>query len=496
MKNQNNKNDYPKFEETKQALENQKIEHELINHPPIKTVEEGLAFLGIDPSQGVSTLIFESDSGLISVLRRDDHQVDLQKIKRILGLKKIRLCNPEEVLKITKCEVGFVSPYNPDLKTLADKTIIEKEYVYMGTGSPEYDLKITPTNLINFTKALLGDVLLEGVTREKRRILTGDRPTGRLHIGHYIGSLQNRVKLQDEYDQYVMIADVQALTDNFENPQKVKENIRELALDYLAVGIDPRKTTILIQSMIPEIAELTVYYLNLVTLERVLRNPTVKEEIKQKGYTKNVPAGFALYPVSQAADITAFEANLVPVGDDQLPMIEQTREIVRRFNSLYGDTLVEPQALVGNVPRLPGTDGQSKMGKSLGNCIFLADSEEEVTKKVMNMYTDPARIHPTDPGNPENNPVFVYHKAFNPNKDEVEDFEKKYREGKVGDIEIKKRLAEVLNQMLEPMRKRRKEYEDKPEEVDTILKDGTDKAREVAKETMKKVRKAIKIDYF
>src|SRR3990170_240021 len=212
----------------------------------------------------------------------------------------------------------------------------------------------------------------------KKRILTGDRPTGRLHLGHYVGSLQNRVKLQDQYEQFVLIADVQALTDNFETPQKVRENIKELALDYLAVGLDPKKTTILIQSMIPEIAELTIYYLNLVTLERVLRNPTVKEEIKQKGFSKNVPAGFAMYPVSQAADITAFQADLVPVGDDQLPMIEQTREIVRRFNSLYGDTLVEPEALLGNFPRLPGTDGKSKMGKSLGNCIFLSDSSKEV----------------------------------------------------------------------------------------------------------------------
>jgi len=220
----------------------------------------------------------------------------------------------------------------------------------------------------------------------RKRILTGDRPTGGLHLGHLVGSLQNRVKLQDEYEQYVMIADVQALTDNFENPQKVRDSARELCLDYLAVGIDPFKTTILIQSQIPEIAELTVFFLNLVTLERVLRNPTVKDEVKQKGYGQNIPAGFAVYPVSQAADITVFAANLVPVGEDQLPMIEQTREIVRKFNSLYGDVLVEPEALVGNVKRLPGTDGQAKMGKSLGNCIYLSDEEKTVTQKIMTMY--------------------------------------------------------------------------------------------------------------
>jgi tryptophanyl-tRNA synthetase len=330
----------------------------------------------------------------------------------------------------------------------------------------------------------------------KKRILTGDRPTGRLHLGHLVGSLQNRVKLQDEYDQFVMIADVQALTDNFEEPQKVRDNVKELVLDYVAVGIDPDKTTILVQSMIPEIAELTVFYLNLVTLERVLRNPTVKEEIKQKGFDKNIPAGFAMYPVSQAADITAFGAHLIPVGEDQLPMIEQTREIVRKFNSLYGDVLVEPEALLGNIKRLPGTDGQSKMGKSLGNCINISDDEKTVTQKVMGMYTDPKRVHPTDPGNPEGNPVFLYHEAFNPNKNEVEEFKSRYRSGKVGDVEIKKRLAEVLNVMLEPMRNKRAEFENKPEEIQKILVDGTAKAREVAKETMKQVRKVMKIDYF
>jgi len=330
----------------------------------------------------------------------------------------------------------------------------------------------------------------------KKRILTGDRPTGKLHLGHYVGSLKNRVKLQDSYDQFVMIADVQALTDNFEHPEEVRENIRELALDYLAVGIDPKKTTILVQSMIPEIAELTVFYLNLVTLDRVLRNPTVKDEIKQKGFGKNIPAGFAMYPVSQAADITAFNADLVPVGADQLPMIEQTREIVRKFNSLYGEVLVEPKALIGEVARLPGTDGKTKMGKSLGNCIFLSDSKEEVERKVMGMYTDPTRIHPTDPGHTEGNPVFIYHRTFNPNKEEVTVFEKRYREGKIGDIEIKKRLAEVLNDFLEPIRKRRKDYEIKPREVDQILIDGTQRARIVAKETMAKVRKTLKIDYF
>jgi tryptophanyl-tRNA synthetase len=330
---------------------------------------------------------------------------------------------------------------------------------------------------------------------DKKRILTGDRPTGQLHLGHFIGSLKNRVKLQDEYDEFIIIADVQALTDNFETPQKVRENIKELVLDYLSVGLDPKKTTFFIQSMIPEIAELTVFYMDMVTLERVLRNPTVKDEIKQKGFKKNVPAGFALYPVSQAADITAFNADLVPVGEDQLPMIELTREIVRRFNSIYGETLVEPEALVGEFPRLPGTDGGAKMSKSLGNAIFLADSKDVVSKKVMGMYTDPTRLHPTDPGRVEGNPVFVYHDAFNPDKAEVEELKERYKKGKVGDIEVKEKLASALNDFLDPIRERRKRYEENPEEVERIIKEGTLRAREVAKETMVKVRRAMKIDY-
>jgi tryptophanyl-tRNA synthetase len=331
---------------------------------------------------------------------------------------------------------------------------------------------------------------------DKKRILTGDRPTGKMHLGHFVGSLKNRVKLQDSYDQFVMIADVQALTDNFESPEKVRASIKEVLLDYLAVGIDPTKTTILIQSMIPEIAELTVFYLNLVTLERVLRNPTVKDEIKQKNFEQNIPAGFAMYPVSQAADITIFNANLVPVGEDQLPMIEQTREVVRKFNSLYGEVFVEPEALVGEVKRLPGIDGNAKMGKSLGNAIYLSDSEEELKKKVMGMYTDPTRIHATDPGKVEGNPVFVYHDVFNPNKEEVEDLKRRYEEGTVGDVEVKEKLFVALNEFLKPIRERRAEFAKDPENLDRILKEGTEKAREVAKETMEKVRKAMKIDYF
>lgn len=331
---------------------------------------------------------------------------------------------------------------------------------------------------------------------EKKRILTGDRPTGKMHLGHFVGSLKNRIKLQDSYDQFIEIADVQALTDNFADPQKVRDSVKNVLLDYLSIGIDPKKSTIFIQSMVPEIAELTVFYLDLVTLERVLRNPTVKEEIKQKGFEKNIPAGFAMYPISQAADITVFNADLVPVGEDQLPMVEQTREIVRKFNSLYGETFVEPEALLGDVKRLPGIDGNAKMGKSLGNAIYLSDSEEELKKKVMSMYTDPTRIHADDPGKVEGNPVFIYHDAFNPDKAEVEDLKERYKAGKVGDIEVKEKLFIALNEFLKPIREKRNEFDGNDELLNQILTDGNARAREVAKETMKKVKKAMKINYF
>lgn len=331
-----------------------------------------------------------------------------------------------------------------------------------------------------------------------KRILTGDRPTGKLHLGHYIGSLKNRVKLQDEYEQFVMLADVQALTDNYEDPQKIRDNIIEVAMDYLSVGIDPKKTTIFIQSQISEIAELTIFFMNLVTVVRLQRNPTVKDEMKQKGYEDNVTVGFLAYPVSQAADITFLKANLVPVGSDQLPMIEQTREIVRKFNSIYGEILVEPEGLVGDFPRLIGTDGQAKMSKSLNNSIYLSDAPEDVEKKVMSMYTDPKRIHPTDPGTIEGNPVFIYLDAFSADadKEQIAKYKEQYTKGQVGDVEVKKYLVKILNKFLDPIRKKRAEYASQPELVDRILREGTQKARLEAQKTLTEVKKAMKLDYF
>lgn len=332
---------------------------------------------------------------------------------------------------------------------------------------------------------------------KNKRILTGDRPTGKMHIGHYFGSLKNRVKMQEEYETYIEIADVQALTDNFNNPDKVRKNIREIALDYLSVGIDPEKATIFIQSMIPEIAELTVFYSNLVTISRLERNPTVKTEIAQKKelFGESVTYGFLGYPVSQAADITAFKGELVPAGEDQMPLIEQCREIVRKFNSIYGEILKEPEIVLSETKRIKGLDGNEKMGKSLGNAIYLSDSPEEITKKVMGAVTDPNRIKKDDLGNPDICMVAYYHNLFT-SKEECKAVCEECKAGKRGCVACKKQLAQNITDTLEPIREKRKYYEERPELIDKILIEGTNKARQVAKETIEEVKKAMRLDYF
>ncbi len=326
-------------------------------------------------------------------------------------------------------------------------------------------------------------------------ILTGDRPTGKLHLGHYIGSLKNRVELQDKYKQYVMVADVQALTDNADNPQKVRDNIIELLLDYLSVGIDPNKTTICIQSMIPAIAELTIFYLNLVSVSRLERNPTIKQELKLRNFSGGIPAGFLTYPVSQAADITAFGASFVPAGEDQAPMIEQTCEIVRRFNSYYGETLKEPKIILSKTPRLVGTDGKSKMSKSLGNTIYLADSPDDIEKKVMSMFTDPNHLNINDPGNTKDNPVFIYLDAFGEDKEKIAAMKAHYEKGGLGDVKVKRYLNEVLQELLEPIRKRREALQKDLDAVYKIAFDGTKEANVLTAQTLKNVKKAMRINY-
>lgn len=334
---------------------------------------------------------------------------------------------------------------------------------------------------------------------KKEILLTGDRPTGKLHIGHYIGSLKNRVQLQDEYNSFIMIADQQALTDNARNPEKIKKSLTEVALDYLAVGIDPSKVNIFIQSQIPELNELTMHYLNIVTVSRLKRNPTVKTEIKEKNFNETVPAGFLIYPVSQAADITAFKATIVPVGEDQIPMIEQTKEIVRSFNSIYQrDVLVEPNALLPEkgLGRLPGIDGKAKMSKSLGNAIYLSDSPEVIQKKIMSMYTDPNHIRVEDPGNVEDNTVFTYLDAFCTDKVKLEEMKEHYKRGGLGDVKVKRYLNDILQAELEPIRNKRNYYEQNIDYVYEVLKRGSLNARSVASKTLFEVRDAIGINYF
>lgn len=342
-------------------------------------------------------------------------------------------------------------------------------------------------------------------------ILTGDRPTGKLHVGHYVGSLRRRVQLQNsgEFDKiFIMIADAQALTDNADNPEKIRQNIIEVALDYLSCGLDPAKSTLFIQSQIPQLCELSFYYMNLVTVSRLQRNPTVKTEIAMRNFETSIPVGFFTYPISQAADITAFKATTVPVGEDQLPMLEQTKEIVRKFNMVYGDTLVEPEILLPDNKaclRLPGIDGKAKMSKSLGNCIYLSEDEKTLKQKVMSMYTDPNHIQVSDPGQVEGNTVFTYLDAFCkdeyfaeylPEYNNLEELKAHYTRGGLGDVKVKKFLLNVLNTELEPIRNRRKEFEKDIPYVYEVLKKGSDEAREVAQRTLDEVKNAMKINYF
>lgn len=335
---------------------------------------------------------------------------------------------------------------------------------------------------------------------EKKIVLTGDRPTGKLHLGHYVGSLRKRVLMQNQgiYNMFVMIADMQALTDNAKNPEKIRNSVLQIALDYLSVGLDPNKTTIYIQSQIPALSELNMYLLNLVTLSRLERNPTVKSEIQQKNFNRSIPAGFLTYPVSQTSDITAFKASLIPVGDDQEPMMEQAREIVKSFNSIYGKVLVEPEGIFPpkGQGRLPGLDGNAKMSKSLGNTIYLSDSEDTLYKKVMSIYTDPKHVNIDDPGHIEGNIVFTYLDVFGTDKDKIQDMKDHYKHGGLGDVAIKKYLFEILNEVLTPIRNKRKEYAKNPDLVYKMLEKGCAKANLIANTTLNEVKEAMGINYF
>lgn len=490
------------FEKVKQILEESDISFKLL---PVKgkSVDETVAELGIKFREGLSTLIFSVNGGekYVAVMRRDDKNINNKMLKQAVGSDNITFANEEDLKKLG-FEPGLASPIllkERKVEIILDRAVLEMNKIVCGSTSADYALEINQTDLIK----IIGESKIYSVTEPnpKRqdedkfiRVLTGDRPTGPLHLGHYLGSIKNRVELQQRYELFYLIADVQALTDNHKNPEKVANNVFQVAQDNLSCGIDPNKTTIFIQSMIPEIAELTILFMNLVSHSEVIRNPTVKTEIADKKFGDTVPFGFVAYPVSQAADILFCKSNLIPVGVDQAPMIELSKEIANRFNKIYGKEIFPlPEALFGVSKNLVGTDGGSKMSKSLGNTINLIDDDDVLKKKIMNMYTDPNRIHANDPGKVEGNPVFIYHDAFNPNVAEINDLKQRYLSGAVGDVEVKEKLYLAIKSFLEPIRERRNLFP--MDKVKELVLAGTEKTRKIAKETMQEVRETMKIRY-
>jgi len=512
------------FELLKQKLKDLNIPHKLL---PVKAdsldVDTYVKTLGIKYKEGMSILLFRvKGKNYIALLRRDDRNINSKGLKKILGTGDFTFCNEEDLKKLN-FESGLASPLilndtqkDINVKIYVDKEVLEMDKIICGSASSLFALEIKKDDLLkNIGEYEVIDITIlnerrkdlpdneknsfskNNLLKSSKRILTGDRPTGKLHLGHYVGSLENRVKLQYEYETFIMVADVQALTDNYDNPQKISDNILETTMDNLAVGINPKITTLFIQSMIPEIAELTVLFMNLVTHNQVLRNPTVKNEIAQKGFGESVPFGFVAYPISQAADILILRSNLVPVGNDQAPMIELTDEIAKRFNRIYKSEVFNTvEGYYSTFSRLVGTDGNAKMSKSIGNTIYLSDPPDIVKDKVMKIYTDPNRIHANDPGKVEGNPVFIYHDAFNPDIEEINDLKERYTLGKVGDIEVKDKLQIAINNFLNPIREKRSYYEQNKDEVIDILKTGSKKVKLEAEKTMDLVKEAMKINYF
>lgn len=471
------------------------IENQIVEHPASKSIDEVVASLGLTRSDSAATLIMKAGNEFVSVIRRDDSRLNTKKVKKLLGVDNLRIATDEEFVNITGLTPGAATYYNKNIsKVFIDKNILEKEYIVGGSGNFSCSIRHKTSDLTKIAGSRIVDICdLAAIPKHGlKRILTGDTPTGKLHIGHYVGALENRIKLQNTYDTYIILANVHAYANYFDKSEKINEDVYNVFLDNLAVGIDPKVSTIFLESGIPELYELYSFFLTMVKHSRVIRNPSVKEEIRYKKLDPSV--GFVVYPILQAADILGFNADLVPVGEDQLPMIEQAREIARDFNKTYGGTFVLPEGKVGRVARLVGTDGKLKMSKSGDNAILLSDDEEMLRRKVMNIYTDPNRIHATDPGRTEGNPVFIYHDAFNLNKDEVEDLKRRYRIGKVGDIEVKEKLFVALNDFLKPIREKRKYYEDRPKEAKEILTEGTKRARKTVQEVMEKVRERTKID--
>ncbi|PIU73206.1 tryptophan--tRNA ligase [Candidatus Shapirobacteria bacterium CG06_land_8_20_14_3_00_40_12] len=479
-----------------QRLKDLNIEHSFVEHPSLTEVVDVMNFIGRPISESSATLVMKADDRYIAFIRRGDTELDIPKVKQMLGIGSLQIASPTEFTKLTGLLSG-TAHFLTGLETLVDKKVLEKEYIYGGSGSLEITTKYKTEDLGKIPNSQIVDI---ANIKVKPIILTGDTPSGKLHIGHYVGTLENRVKLQHEYDTYILLANIHAYANDYRLAQKINENVYQVFLDNLAVGIDPNVSTIYLESGIPETLELYSYFLTMVTHARALRNPAIKDELKYKNLDpanvvmSEASVGFICYPILQAADILGFNANLVPVGEDQSPVIEQTREIARDFNKAYGDTFAIPEAMIGRVPRLVGTDGKKKMSKSGGNAILLSDDEETLKKKIQACYTDPNRIHATDTGKVEGNPVFEYHRAFNPNIEEVKDLEDRYRAGKVGDKEVKEKLFTALNTFLKPIRGKRKYYEDRPEVVKEILVEGTKRARKVVQKTLRKVKEKTGIN--
>ena len=478
-----------------QTLNKTMTPFELISLPDenMLDVDVIISFLGIRATEAVATLIFATENGLIAVQKCSDTRVDTKRLKSLAGVQNIRFATVEELSTLGVTQ-GIVPLTGLSIPFFLDNSVRNLSVLYGGSGDATKTLKMTPQDLIQLNMPVVGD-FTSGSSIQRKRVLTGDTPTGKLHIGHYVGTLENRVKLQDEYETFIIIADVHAFTTLSAFPEKVQESVMDVALDNLSVGLNPEKAHIFIESQIPEIYELAAIFSMLVPHSRALRNPTIKDEIVMKGQSSNFSLGFVNYPMYQAADITCVGANLVPVGKDQLAHIEQTHEIVDKFNGLYGDTLVRPEALVGKIGKLVGTDGNPKMGKSLNNTIMLSATTEEVKQAVMDMYTDPNRIHATDPGRVEGNPVFIYHDIFNSNSAEVADLKERYGKGKVGDVEVKTKLFTALELFLGPIRERRSRYANNPKLVKEILAEGTRVARIETQRTLEKVREAMRMKY-
>lgn len=482
-----------KFRQTTEALKVQGIKHEFIQHPPIKTVEEGLAYLGISPDQGVSTLIFTTDKGLISVLRRDDHQIDPEKVKSVTGTGKIRLCTAKEVLDLTGCQVGFVSPYNPEMKTVMDETIMEKDVVYLGTGSPEYDLKINPKQLIQLTNANPADVIQAGVARKKIRLLSGITPSGdgMLHIGNYLGAVRQFIHLAKAFDCFLMVADLHALT-TVQNKESLQKNTEELILNELALLGDLTNITFFRQSDVPMHTELTWILDNVTPVGLLKRAHAYKDKLAKQIELDDINMGLFTYPILMASDILLYKADIVPVGKDQKQHVEITRDIADRFNRIFKKKeFILPEPFIPEeVAVVLGTDGKRKMSKSLGNIISIFEPDEVIKKQVMGTYTDPTRVHADSPGHIEGNMVFSYLDFFG-QREKVDEFKKQYQQGKVGDVEVKNYLYESLLNYFAPARERYQDYKTNPDKVKKILSEGAGRARMVAGKTMDEVREIV-----